>query len=213
MKRTLLITVGLLAAVSATAFAAVPDPGIREGQAVVGLSLYNLDRTSNIDGDWGDTFKFYEGYLAVGVGRRTAVFANYGTMGKTLPDPVSGETTRLETSYTDYGLQYSLSRHVGVLAGYRNLNGRQATATDTATDKIRGLVYGLALRYDFGGGKKYSAYATYLRSDRVEDFVIGTAFALKGDMFLDMSYKRLKGSTDSTTVMKGFGAAGVGIRL
>lgn len=212
MKRTLLITAGLLAAFSAIASAAVPVPGIREGQAIVGLSMYNLDRTSNIDGDWGDTFKFYEGYATVGVGKRTAVFANYGTMGKTLPDPVSGETTRLETSYTDYGLQYSLSRHVGLLAGYRNLNGRQATAIDTATDKIRGYVYGLALRYDFGGGK-YSAYSTYLRNDRVEDFVIGTAFALKGDMFLDMSYKRIKGSTDSTTVMKGFGAAGVGIRL
>lgn len=212
MKRILLITACLLAAFFATAFAAVPDLGVREGQATAGLSMYNLDRTSSTDGDWGDRFKFYEGYATVGIGKRTAVFANYGTMGKTLPDPVSGETTRLETSYTDFGLQYALTRHVGVLAGYRNMNGRQVTATDTATEKIRGYVYGLALRYDFDGGR-YSAYSTYLRNGRVEDFVIGTAFALKGDMFLDMSYKRLKGTSGSTTVMRGFGAAGVGIRL
>jgi len=107
---------------------------------------------------------------------------------------------------------FTAGQATGVSIEFRTAGPQSVTATDTATDKIRGYVYGLALRYDFGGGK-YSAYSTYLRNGRVEDFVIGTAFALKGDMFLDMSYKRLKGSTDSTTVMKGFGAAGVGIRL
>jgi hypothetical protein len=213
MKKAVLIIAALLAALSlpATAFAAVPDVGVKPGRTSAGVSLYNLDLTNDADGNWGDGFKFYEGYAAVGVAKDTAIFAAYGTMGKTLPAPADGEPTRVETSYTDYGLQYAISPHVGLLAGYRNLNGRQTTAADMATDQIRGFVYGAALRYDFGD--RYAAYATYLRNDRVEDFVIGTAIGLNKNMFLDMSYKHLRGTTGSTAVMSGFGAAGVGIRF
>lgn len=213
MKRLLLLTFCFVIMFSTVAFGAVSQPGIDKGQVALGFSTFDMNRTSNIDGNWGNHFYLSELYTTVGLDNNLALFVNYGKMGKKAVSPGTGNLNDLDSKYVDLGLQYSLTPHAAILVGQRKLDNSQSDLVDSSnsgTDSAHKPIYGIAFK--FGIGSQADAYLTYMKNNKTEDYVLGTTYAFDKKTYVDINYKHIKGASDSTTVMQGIGA-GIGIKF
>lgn len=213
MKRLSLLTLGLVVMFSTVAFCAVSQPGIDKGQVTLGFSTFDMNRTSNIDGNWGNHFYLSELYTTVGLDNNFALFVNYGKMGKMAASPETGNLNDLDSKYVDLGLQYSLTPNAAILVGHRKLDNSKSDLVDSSNssaDPAHKPIYGLAFK--FGIGRQADAYLTYMKNNKTEDYVLGTTYAFDKKTYVDINYKQIKDTSDSTTVMQGIGA-GIGIKF
>lgn len=213
MKRVLPMTLCFVVMFSTAAFCAVSQPGIDKGQVALGFSSFDMNRTNTVDGNWGNHFYLSELYTTVGLDKNLALFVNYGKMGKTAVSPETGNINDLDSKYVDLGLQYSFTPNAAILVGHRKLDNSQSDLVDPSNSGAASAhkpIYGLAFK--FGIGRQADAYLTYMKNNKTEDYVLGTTYAFDKKTYVDISYKQVKGTSDSTTVMQGIGA-GIGIKF
>lgn len=200
MKKAIFTTLITLA-FAGTAFAAAPTANMEPGQFNLGYTNYNLKTEGNVLGDLGN-FKANNYQAAYGLSDKISLTGDYLSSEKrSFYNTYYGYFTDLNYSTTQLGLQYKLTDNLALTAGNVKAEFSSNEYGNSTNEVYGGVAYNAALT------NKLNGYASYLKSEHVQDAKVGMQYSVSPNASVDVNYRDYQ---DDNSGMKGKGV-GMGV--
>ena len=186
MKKLILTTMLASLTLAGTAFASVPGMDTGAGQGQIGYSYNKLDTSVGTLGDLGSLKNNnFEG--AYGLSEKFAVTGDYlNSESNNYYSPGNGYYNDLSLNSTEIGLQYKLNKNVAVSVGNVKSELKANDDSISTSEMFAGVAYKGALT------NKMGSYASYLRSENVQDWKAGLTYDVASNITLDAGYRNFK---------------------
>lgn len=197
MKKLIVTTMLASLTLAGTAFASVPGLDIAAGQGQIGYSYNNLKTSVGTLGDLG-TLKNNNVQGAYGLTDKLAVTGDYLNSESESYLTGYGIYNDLSLNSTELGLQYKLNKNVAVSVG--NVKSKlKANSDSISTNEVYG-----GIAYKGTISNKAGSYASYIRSENVQDWKAGLTYDVGSNITLDAGYRSFE-NDDLGIKAKGMG--------
>ncbi|HWR43815.1 hypothetical protein [Sporomusa sp.] len=198
MKKLILTTVLASLTLAGTAFASVPGMDAAAGQGQIGYSYNNLKTSVGALGDLG-TLKNNNFQAAYGLNDKFAVTGDYlNSESKTYYSPGYGYYNDLSHNATEIGLQYKLNKNVAVSVGNVKSELKASNDAISTSEMFAGVAYKGSV------ANNVDSYASYIRSENVQDWKAGLTYGVGSNITLDAGYRSFE-NNDLGIKAKGMG--------
>jgi len=182
MKKLIVTTMIASLTLVGTAFASVPGLDIAAGQGQIGYSYNNLKTSVGTLGDLG-TLKNNNFQGAYGLNGKFAVTGDYLNSESGNYSTGYGNYNDLSVNSTELGLQYRLNKNVAVSVGNVKSELKANSNSISTSEMYAGVAYKGALT------NKVGSYASYIRSNNVQDWKAGLTYDVGNNITLDTGYR------------------------
>ena len=183
MKKLILTTMLASLTLAGTAFASVPGMDAAAGQGQIGYSYNKLDTSVGTLGDLGSLKNNnFEG--AYGLSEKFAVTGDYlNSESNNYYSTGNGYYNDLSLNSTEIGLQYKLNKNVAVSVGNVKSELKANSDSISTNEMFAGIAYKGAI------SNKVGSYASYIRSENVQDWKAGLTYDVGSNITLDTGYR------------------------
>lgn len=201
MKKLILTTMLASLTLAGTAFASVPGIDTAAGQGEIGYSHYNLESSVDVLGDMGK-LKNNNFQAAYGLSDKIAITGDYlNSESQTFYSPIYGYFNDMNLNATEIGLQYKLNNNLAVTVGNVKSELEANNGSVSTSEMFAGVAYKGTL------ADKVGSYASYIRSENVQDWKAGLTYGVTSNITLDAGYRSFENDDLGITAKgMGFGA-------
>ncbi|HWR07469.1 hypothetical protein [Sporomusa sp.] len=198
MKKLILTTMLASLTLAGTAFASVPGIDTAAGQGEIGYSHYNLESSVDVLGDMGK-LKNNNFQAAYGLSDKLAITGDYlNSESQTFYSPAYGYFNDMNLNSTEIGLQYKLNKNIAVSVGNVKSELKASNDAVSTSEMFAGVAYRGAV------ANKVDSYASYIRSENVQDWKAGLTYGVGSNVTLDAGYRSFE-NNDLGIKAKGMG--------
>lgn len=185
MKKIILSAILASLTLAGSAFASVPGIDVGAGQGQIGYSHNNLDTNVGAFGNLG-TLKNNNFQGAYGLSDKLAVTGDYLKSESGNYSTGYGYYNDLSLNSTELGLQYKLNKNVAVSVGHVKSELEANNDAVSTSEMYAGIAYKGALT------NKMGSYASYIRSENVQDWKAGLTYDVGSNITLDAGYRNFE---------------------